>query len=91
MRQTDSAALLDIAERVRRLPAYNSRNPHAFYEGRDQLAAELCVLARGPSSADLPIAPVRRVFHQRGGRIVDGSITVRGRTVRVQRRAAFAL
>jgi hypothetical protein len=91
MRQTDSAALLDIAERVRRLPAYNSRNPHAFYEGRDQLAAELRAIARAPSSAETPIAPATELTPHRPRRQVITSITVGGRAIMVQRRAAFAL
>lgn len=48
MRPSDSDAarrLLEIADRVARLPAYNARNPHAFHEGKSELAADLRTLA----------------------------------------------
>lgn len=48
MRPSDSDAaqrLLEIADRVARLPAYNAKNPHAFHEGKSDIAADLRALA----------------------------------------------
>lgn len=56
MRPSDGDAarrLLEIADRVARLPAYNAKNPHAFHEGKSDIAADLRSLAtefRSPAS-----------------------------------------
>jgi hypothetical protein len=93
MRRPDSAALLDIAERVSRLPAYNAHRPDAFYENRDELAAELRAIARAitaaPVEAPLPGPSSRRKLSPR---VVLTSLAVGRRTVMVvRRRPAFAL
>jgi hypothetical protein len=41
-----SARLLDLAERVRRLPPPDRRDPERFHVARDHLAAELRAVAR---------------------------------------------
>jgi len=54
--------LLELAEQVARLPAYNHRNPHAFHEGKSEIAAELRKLAR-----ELTPRPVRSIDLHRMG------------------------
>lgn len=39
------AKLRELADRARRLPPPNHRNPHAFHEARDELGRELALLA----------------------------------------------
>lgn len=96
MRRSDSAArLADIAERVSRLSAYNAHRPEAFYENRDELAAELRAMARAiAANSASPSDPVPASSSRRriSPRVVLTSLTVGHRTVMVvRRRPAFAL
>ena len=56
--------LLELAEQVARLPAYDHRNPHAFHEGKSEVAAALRKLARQLGPAREPRSGVEiRAIH----------------------------
>lgn len=91
-----AAALMDIAERLIRLPAHDRRRPHAFTEDKSELVAEIRVIARALGDLDishrqnrqnpLPPSRPRRVIVQ-----TDSFRTSTGKLVVRQERKSFAI
>ncbi len=82
-----AARLLELAERARRLPPPDHRNPGAFHEAREELGAAMVALAHELTGA---IGPRPRQSARRRVRVAQQMIG--GRLITVQRRrATFAL